>query len=682
MRNILIFGGTTEGRTLAERLCEDGFVCTVCVATEYGEMVMDELPGLKIKIGRLDTEQMRALLEKEEFLVAVDATHPFATEVSKNIKESVKGSKVPYLRLKRDTKPAEKDKGNIVWHSDANACAKALVKTAGNILLTTGSKELAAFATEKLRKRLYVRVLPSVESITACEQQGICTKQIIAMQGPFLEETNEALLRQFQISYLVTKETGLNGGFFEKLEAAQKTNTKVMVIGNPEGEENGLSFSHTIQKIYELANVRMPKQKIRIALIGMGMGQDNVLTTEAQRKLEQADVVFGAERFIQDIPKEKESYPFYMAADIIPCINKIRENRQYDGLIIKIAILFSGDTGFFSGAKNLLIELREEIKKHGDSIELSIVPGISSISYLAAKAGISWNHAAIISMHGRKANIYETVSANELTFILVSGAEDMRYIGALFTERKMTDLTITVGYQLSYADEEIRRITPLECLELEKTGLYCCFIENKRVRSKDLTHGLNDESFIRGKVPMTKEEIRDISICKLKLLKNSVLYDVGSGTGSIAMECARLSEDISVYAIEKKQEAVQLIKKNCQKFSLTNITIVNKEAPDGLETLPVPTHVFIGGSGGNLKEILTCLYQMNPALRVVINAITLETIGRTVDLLKEFSIEGEEIVQVQISRSHKAGNYHLMQAENPVFILSFNFSKGVQNEDS
>ena len=677
MKHILIFGGTTEGRTLAERLCEEGFACTVCVATEYGEMVMDELPKLTIKKGRMDTEQMQALLETEEFLVVVDATHPFATEVSKNITESIKGSNVPCLRLRRDTKLSDKDKENIVWFSDANRCAKALAKTEGNILLTTGSKELAAFAAEAIKKRLYVRVLPSVESITACEQQGIFAKQIIAMQGPFLEETNKALLRQFQISHVVTKETGLNGGFFEKLRAAQKTNTKVMVIGNPEEEGYGLSFSHTIQKIYELANVSMPKQKMRIAMIGVGMGQDITLTAEAQSKLEQADVVFGAERFIQDIPKEKMSYPYYLAADIIPCINKIREKRQYDGSILKIAILFSGDTGFFSGAKKLSIELRKEMKKHGDSIELSIVPGISSISYLAAKAGISWNNAAIISVHGRKANIYEAVSANELTFILVSGADDMRYIGALFTEKKMTDLTITVGYQLSYTDEEIMKITPLECREFEKTGLYCCFIENKHVKSKCITHGLNDESFIRGQVPMTKEEIRDISICKLKLSKNSVLYDIGSGTGSIAIECARLSEDINVYAIEKKQEAVELIQKNCDKFEIMNVTVVNKEAPGGLENLPVPTHVFIGGSSGKLKDILTYLYKKNQALRVVINAITLETIGKMVDLLEEFSIEKEEIVQVQISRSHKAGTYHLMQAENPVFIFSFNFSKGV-----
>ncbi len=165
--------------------------------------------------------------------------------------------------------------------------------------------------------------------------------------------------------------------------------------------------------------------------------------------------------------------------------------------------------------------------------------------------------------------------------------------------------------------------------------------------------------------------MRDISICKLRLAKGAVLYDIGSGTGSVALECARLSETVTVYAIEKNPEAVSLIRENREKLQAWNVEIVDAEAPEGLEGLPAPTHVFIGGSGGRLKEILRALSQRNDTLRVVINAVTLETIGGMIKLLKEFSPEKEEIVQVQLARSKKAGGYHLMQAENPVFVLSF-----------
>ena len=172
---------------------------------------------------------------------------------------------------------------------------------------------------------------------------------------------------------------------------------------------------------------------------------------------------------------------------------------------------------------------------------------------------------------------------------------------------------------------------------------------------------------------MTKEEIREVSICKLKLHKDSVVYDVGSGTGSIAVEIAKLLEDSKVYAIEKKEEAGSLIQQNKEKFMLDNIEIISANAPDGLKNLPVATHAFIGGSGGNLKEILAVLYEKNPSMRVVINAISMETICDLREVLELEYIKNTDVVQLQVSRSKQVGAYHLMQAENPVWICSFDF---------
>ena len=174
---------------------------------------------------------------------------------------------------------------------------------------------------------------------------------------------------------------------------------------------------------------------------------------------------------------------------------------------------------------------------------------------------------------------------------------------------------------------------------------------------------------------MTKEEVREVSICKLKLCQDAVVYDIGSGTGSIAMEIAGLSPDIQVYAIEQKKEAVSLIWQNMEKFQLENVTVIEAKAPGGLQNLPKATHAFIGGSGGNLKEILQALYEINPNMRVVINAISMETICELKEIQTLYPIENEEIVQMQLSRAKEAGKYHLMQAENPVWICSFDFCK-------
>lgn len=223
-------------------------------------------------------------------------------------------------------------------------------------------------------------------------------------------------------------------------------------------------------------------------------------------------------------------------------------------------------------------------------------------------------------------------------------------------------------------------------MQLTDEGLYTCLIQNQGISGekknsdpKFLTHGLPDDAFCRDKVPMTKEEVREAAICKMHLTPDAVVYDIGSGTGSIAVEMARLSDNLTVYAIERKQEAVALIEKNCTKYGLANVKVICGEAPGALTGLPVPTHAFIGGSNGSLKEILTDLYRKNPHMRVVVTAITLETVGVVSSILNEFPVEQEEIIQMSVSRAKKAGRYHLMQAENPVFILSFYFAGGTES---
>lgn len=667
-RPVLIYGGTTEGRLIAEQLCDAGFSCIVCVATEYGETVLKEREGIRLHLGRLDEKQMRALIGTEDFLAVVDATHPFAALVSQNIRESLQNTEIPYLRLKRDTHYNAVDEARLRWFADVPSCAETLLKTEGNILLTTGSKELGSFCTEELKDRLYVRVLPSKESVELCEKHGICGKQIIAMQGPFSAQMNEALLRQFQISCLVTKESGAAGGFMEKIEAAANADVPVFVIGNPEKGEAGLTLGETVKRVCELAK-RDPR--LYISLIGIGMGQEALLTADAKETLKQAEVVFGARRLLEGVTDKKEWEVCYLPEELLPKLEALSKNLKKEK---HAAVLFSGDTGFYSGAKKLYTRLKEEMEARHSEWEIRLLPGISSMSYLAAKAGIDYGDAAVVSLHGRRADLLKTVRCSLKTFVLVSNVSDMHNIGVLLCEQGLAGVSVVAGYQLSYPEEEIHVLTPEDCTELKKEGLYCCFIlreEMPEAAPKLLTHGMPDEAFLRSAVPMTKEEVRDISICKLRLTKGAVLYDIGSGTGSVALECARLSETVTVYAIEKNPEAVSLIRENREKLQAWNVEIVDAEAPEGLEGLPAPTHVFIGGSGGRLKEILRALSQRKDTLRVVINAVTLETIGGMIKLLKEFSPEKEEIVQVQLARSKKAGGYHLMQAENPVFVLSF-----------
>lgn len=181
---------------------------------------------------------------------------------------------------------------------------------------------------------------------------------------------------------------------------------------------------------------------------------------------------------------------------------------------------------------------------------------------------------------------------------------------------------------------------------------------------------MRDEWFIRGEVPMTKSEVRAAAISKLELNPEAVLYDIGAGTGSVAVEASRLLPNGMVYAIEKKPEAVELIIANKKRFGADRVHVVQGTAPGAFLGLPRPTHAFIGGSSGGMGDILHILMEENPQIRVVINIIALESLGAVMEVLKTLGIDGE-IVSVQVSKAKKAGSFHLMQGQNPVYIISF-----------
>lgn len=672
MKEILIFAGTTEGRKLSESLALSGIYHTLCVATEYGEIVLKENPFMTIHRGRMGEEQIREFIRNGKFEAVVDATHPYADIVTKNIKSAMEGMDLPYLCLKRELKDLQKEE-NAIYFETNEACAKALEETQGNILLTVGSKELEKYCiSEEVKSRLFVRVLPAVESLALCMEQGIKGKQIIAMQGPFTTEMNEATIRQYGISCLVTKQSGTSGGYYEKLAAAKKAAIPVFVIGHRE-EDAGYSFHEVCNELEKICQQKIQiKIEMELTLAGIGMGNRESLTKEVFEKIREADILLGAERMLEHYIPKIEKKPFYLAKQIVPYLWEMQKKYPMESL--KVVILFSGDSGFYSGCQSLYHALQEEINTGRLQADIRIMPGISSVAFLAACIGESYHDAAVYSLHGKEVqNLARRIQTEQKTFMIMSGVKDVNRLGDALIKAGLTECEIITGYQMSYAGQRIRKRTPKECMELKEEGLYTCFVKNPNAMHKNLTHGISDGEFIRDKVPMTKEEVREVSICKLKLYQGAVVFDIGSGTGSIAIEMAGLSPDIQVYAIEQMKEAVSLIWENKKKFQLENVTVIEAKAREGLRDLPRATHAFIGGSGGNLKEILQTLYEMNPNMRVVINAISMETICAIKEILTLYPIENEEIVQMQVSRAKEAGKYHLMQAENPVWICAFDF---------
>ncbi|SFQ47351.1 precorrin-6Y C5,15-methyltransferase (decarboxylating) [Lachnospiraceae bacterium XBB1006] len=680
MKQICVYGGTTEGRKLAQRLADAGIIVHVYVATEYGEQVMEEGERISVFTGRLDVAAMRALYEREEYTAVVDATHPFAIEVTKNIKESLQDTTIPYFRLLRDVGET-KETEECYYYNTIEDCVNGLTQTTGTIFLTTGSKELPYFCIPGIKERLVVRVLPSMESIGLCYEHGLLGRQIIAMQGPFSTQSNLAQLKQVKAAHVVTKQTGKTGGLPEKLEAARIAGATVhMICCQEKTTQESDTLDGICEKLSQLCGCKIGKkpEKMQVCLAGIGMGSPLGMTGEVREAIKEADVVFGATRMLALCPKEKETYPYYRAEEILPILKDGYEKKGWR----RSVILFSGDPGFYSGAQKMAEALAE-----CGFVSTRILPGISALVAFAARLSCAWQDAGLYSTHGIAAATWtaqfcEVAQFESKSFFLTSGKEDVARMCALLKELgglKVGDV-FAYGYQLGYEEEEVASI------DLDnppkKEGLYVVYLHRAQPMMKKLTPGIPDAMFLRDKVPMTKEEMRGLILCYMNLHQHSVVYDIGSGTGSIAVEIARMHPSIQVYALERKWEAVELLKKNLTKFRLHNVTAIHAMAPEGLEGLPRADIAFLGGTGGNLTKILQALYEINPGMQILFTAVTMESVAAMEAAQKESSFLTMETILLQASRVKSVGSYRMLSANNPVYLYVGQFSKKGEGDDT
>ena len=648
MNNILLFAGTTEGRHIAKVLKDQPVSVTVSVATEYGETLIAPAENITVLHGRKNAEEIEALIRETQAQLLIDATHPYAAEITKTLKAVAEKTGTEYLRVLRASEQAD----GCVFVDDTDAAIAYLNTLEGNVLLTVGSKELSCYtAVKEFETRLFARILPVKESTDAAFALGFSGKHLICMQGPFSEELNEATIRAIDAKILVTKDTGASGGFAEKIRAARACGATPVVIRRPD-EETGVSETECLARLSERFGIRLKKQ---ITVIGIGMDGDRTLTVDAVRACEQAELIIGAKRVTDTLNRFHKPVELAIAPKEIETILRSTDASR-------IVVAMSGDTGFFSGAKKLLPLIRD--------LNPTVLPGISSVSYLAAKLGVPYHDAALVSAHGRTVNLPAKVRTHVRTFVLVGGEHGVKDQLALLCETGFKSVQVAVGTDLGSADETIERGTAEQLAERDFSPLAILCIENPNAESAVVAHGRADGDFLRTEVPMTKSEVRAVTLSKLRLTKNAICWDVGAGTGSVSIETAETAEDGQVFAIERNTDACALIEQNKRHLGVMNVTVIEGSAPEALFALPAPTHVFIGGSGGNLKEIIEAALSKNPRVRIVLNTVTAETFAEATAAIKALHLVNEEIVELNVSRARKVGAYHMMTAQNPVTVIS------------
>ena len=667
MKQVIVFAGTTEGRQLSAWLAAAGVETLCSVATEYGELLVEKQPHLSVHQGRLLPEEMEQLFAEEGKPLVLDVTHPYAVAVSANIKAACEKAGCEYLRLIRPSlmnKNACKTAEEIVVVESVEAAVNFLKTTEGSIFVTTGSKELAKFtALPDYQNRVYARVLATPEVVTQCTEAGFTGPHLICMQGPFSKELNLAMLRSIGAAWMVTKEAGRAGGFEEKMTAAKEAGVKVVLIGRPQ-EQAGLSIEEGVKLLAErfhipsdLTDSRDEKNGRIAYLVGIGMGTPDHLTGEARAAFEKADCILGSGRMLDSF--QNTGKPLFDAYDPAKMLAYVQEHPEHR----TIAVALSGDVGFYSGARRL-------ISAFGNAgIRTELITGISSVTYFCSRLQIPWEDVKLMSIHGRRENLIAAVRTHFRTFTLLGGRDNVASLCEELEKYGFENVKLYIGERLHYPEERITEGTPAELNKKAFDSLCVAIIENPSYMS-GLRSCIPDEEFQRGDAPMTKSEVRSLSVAKLNLNRDSIAWDIGAGTGSVTIEMALAAADGEVYAIEKKPAAAALIEENARRFGTPNVEVHVGTAPEALTDLPAPTHAFIGGSSGNMKEILQLLLAKNPQVRVVINAITLETVAEANSCFKELGFTDVDITQIQAAKAKKVGPYEMMMGQNPVYIFA------------
>lgn len=393
-----------------------------------------------------------------------------------------------------------------------------------------------------------------------------------------------------------------------------------------------------------------------VMLIGLGCGAGGTMTVEAREAIAQADCLIGAERLLASVSENsgRKCFAAIKAQEILTILQE--SGAQHP------CVVYSGDTGFYSGTRSLIPLLEEA------GMPYRVLPGISSVQMLSAQLGRPWQDWTLYSAHGTHCDAVAAVSHGKAAFFLTGGTLTPAQLCRQLTDAGLGDLQVTVAEDLSYPTQRILCGRAAELAEQNFAPLSVMLAEAAPMPMEKRCAGLDDSLFVRGEVPMTKQEVRAAVLGKLAVQPSDVVWDVGAGTGSVSVELAMAADHGRAYAIECERDACDLIRINREKFGAWNLTLIEGKAPDALDGLPAPDAVFIGGTKGGMEQIVSLILEKNPAARICISAIALETLSGAVAALTAHGLDAE-VTQIAVSRTKTAGKLHLLMANNPIFLI-------------
>lgn len=395
---------------------------------------------------------------------------------------------------------------------------------------------------------------------------------------------------------------------------------------------------------------------MRVSLLALGSGTAATLTQQGLDLLLQAQCIVGAPRLLEQLPDNctERRFAATKPQQILDILR--RENRE------QAAVVYSGDTGFYSGSSHLAPLLEEA------QISYTVCAGISSVQLLAAALHRPWQDWVLVSAHGVSCDAVAAVMQGRPAFFLTGGSFGVPQICMQLKQAGLGTLPVTVGENLGYPTGQITTGTAAEMVE-HRFGPLCVLLTEAAPQPPLRSPGWPDDWFVRGKVPMTKRFVRAAAVAALGPKPGETVWDVGAGTGSVSVELAAAGKGNHVYAVECETAALELIRRNREKFCAWNLQVVEGRAPQALAALPAPDAVFVGGSKGEMEAILSVVWTKNPAARLCISCIALETLAAVGNICQKRGVPFE-VKQLAVSETCPRGGLHLMMAQNPVYLVT------------
>ncbi len=385
-------------------------------------------------------------------------------------------------------------------------------------------------------------------------------------------------------------------------------------------------------------------------IVGVGMGAET-LTAAAEKIIKSADILIGAERMLKPFESlGKIMLRSYDCTEICRFIAKFNGNAA--------AVLVSGDVGFFSLAKNLL--------QFPEFADAELICGISTLVYFCSKIHKDLEKMKLVSLHGIECGIAVNVRQNRNCCFILGGKITVGDLCRRLTEYGLGNIKVWIGENFGCENERIQVGKAADFLDIQCGKLAAVITENSG-KIDDCTACIPDDEFTRSEIPMTKAEIRCIALAKLNIQSTDICWDIGCGSGSITVEMSLKCHDGMVWAIDKFFEAVDLTKKNCRKFACDNVIVKSGIFPD-VKPFPKPNCVFVGGSGGRLDEILNAAFNANSAVKIVVTAVSLETVSEASNVMERLGMQ-VDITQIAVTRTRKIGKNTMLNALNPIFII-------------